>query len=80
MTSLVLTEYSISDKNLLGTDLFQLKFPLHNKNIHLLTLMVSSGNRYTFHIENEFFITEYHVSVNFEISIFSSQQVTCLTS
>ena len=31
ITSLVITEYSISDINLLGTDLFQLKFPLYNR-------------------------------------------------
>ena len=31
LTSLVITEYSISDVNLLGTDLFPLKFPLYNR-------------------------------------------------
>ena len=31
ITSLVITEYSISDIKLLGTDLFQLKFPLYNR-------------------------------------------------
>ena len=31
ITSLVITEYSISDINLLGTDLFPLKFPLYNR-------------------------------------------------
>ena len=31
ITSLVITEYSISDIKLLGTDLFPLKFPLYNK-------------------------------------------------
>ena len=30
ITSLVITEYSISDIRLLGTDLFPLKFPLYN--------------------------------------------------
>ena len=29
--SLVITEYSLSDIKLLGTDLFQLKFPLYNR-------------------------------------------------
>ena len=29
--SLVITEYSISDINLLGTDLFPLKFPLYKR-------------------------------------------------
>ena len=31
ITSLVITEYSISDIDLLGTDLFPLKFPLYNR-------------------------------------------------
>ena len=31
ITSLVITEYSISDIKLLGTDLFPLKFPLYNR-------------------------------------------------
>ena len=31
ITSLVITEYSISDINLLGTDLSLLKFPLYNR-------------------------------------------------
>ena len=31
ITSLVITEYSISDINLLGTDLFPFKFPLYNR-------------------------------------------------
>ena len=31
ITSLVITEYSISDIKLLGTDLFLLKFPLDNR-------------------------------------------------
>ena len=31
ITSLVITEYSLSDINLLGTDLFPLKFPLYNR-------------------------------------------------
>ena len=31
ITSLIITEYSISDINMLGTDLFQLKFPLYNR-------------------------------------------------
>ena len=31
IASLVITEYSISDINLLGTDLFPLKFPLYNR-------------------------------------------------
>ena len=31
ITSLVTTEYSISDINLLGTDLFPLNFPLYNR-------------------------------------------------
>ena len=31
ITSLAITEYSISDKKLLGTDLFRLKFPLYNR-------------------------------------------------
>ena len=31
ITSLVITEYSISDLKLLGTDLFPLKFPLYNR-------------------------------------------------
>ena len=31
ITSLVITEYSISDMKLLGTDLFPLKFPLYNR-------------------------------------------------
>ena len=31
ITSLVITEYSISDIKLLGTDLFPLKFPLNNR-------------------------------------------------
>ena len=31
ITSLVITEYSISDIKLLGTDLFLLKFPLYNR-------------------------------------------------
>ena len=30
-SSLVITEYSISDINILGTDLFPLKFPLYNR-------------------------------------------------
>ena len=34
ITSPVITEYSISNVNLLGTDLFPLKFPLY---IHLMT-------------------------------------------
>ena len=29
--SLVITEYSISDIHMMGTDLFPLKFPLYNK-------------------------------------------------
>ena len=58
--SLVITEYSISDLNLLGTDLFPLKFPLYNlQNIHLRTPTVSSGNRYAFSFENKFIITEF---------------------
>ena len=31
ITSLVITEYSVSDINLLGTHLFPLKFPLYNR-------------------------------------------------
>ena len=31
ITSFVITEYSISDIKLLGTDLFPLKFPLYNR-------------------------------------------------
>ena len=31
ITSLVITEYSISDIKLLGTDLFPSKFPLYNR-------------------------------------------------
>ena len=31
ITSLVITDYSLSDIRLLGTDLFQLKFPLYNR-------------------------------------------------
>ena len=31
ITSLIITEYSISDMKLLGTDLFPLKFPLYNR-------------------------------------------------
>ena len=31
LTSLVMTEYLISDINMLGTDLFPLKFPLYNR-------------------------------------------------
>ena len=31
ITSLIITEYSISDIKLLGTDLFPLKFPLYNR-------------------------------------------------
>ena len=31
ITSLVITEYPISDIKLLGTDLFPLKFPLYNR-------------------------------------------------
>ena len=31
ITSLVITEYLISDINMLGTDLFPLKFPLYNR-------------------------------------------------
>ena len=31
ITYLVITEYSISDIKLLGTDLFPLKFPLYNR-------------------------------------------------
>ena len=31
ISSLVITEYSISDIKLLGTDLFPLKFPLYNR-------------------------------------------------
>ena len=31
ITSLVITEYSISNIKLLGTDLFPLKFPLYNR-------------------------------------------------
>ena len=31
ITSLVITEYSLSDIKLLGTDLFPLKFPLYNR-------------------------------------------------
>ena len=31
ITSLVITEYSISDIKLLGTDLFSFKFPLYNR-------------------------------------------------
>ena len=31
ITSLVITEYSISDIKLLGTDLFPLKIPLYNR-------------------------------------------------
>ena len=31
ITSLVITEYSISNIRLLGTDLFPLKFPLYNR-------------------------------------------------
>ena len=31
ITSLVITEYSVSDIQLLGTDLFLLKFPLYNR-------------------------------------------------
>ena len=38
----------------MGKDLFPLKFPLH-----LATQTVSSGNRYTFSMENEFIITEF---------------------
>ena len=53
ITSVVITEYSISDIKLLGTDLFPLKFP-----IHLTTPTVTSGNRYTISIENKFIITE----------------------
>ena len=31
ITSLVITEFSITDIKLLGTDLFPLKFPLYNR-------------------------------------------------
>ena len=31
ITSLVITEYPISDMKLLGTDLFPFKFPLYNR-------------------------------------------------
>ena len=31
ITSLIITEYSISDINMLGTDLFPLKFSLYNR-------------------------------------------------
>ena len=54
--SLVITEYLISDINMLGTDPFPLKLPLY---IHLMTLTVASGNRYTFFIENKFIITKF---------------------
>ena len=57
ITSLVITEYTIFDIKLLGTDLFPLKFPVYN-NIHLTTPTVTSGNRYTISIENKFIITE----------------------
>ena len=51
ITALVITEYSISDIKLLGTDLSPL-------NIHLTTPTVTSGNRYTISIENKLIITE----------------------
>ena len=46
ITSLVITEYSISDINLLGADIFLLKFPLYNRIFILTTPTVTSGNRY----------------------------------
>ena len=63
ITSLVITEYSISDTKLLGTDQFPLKLPLYNR-IFALTLTVNSGNRYTISIENKFFITEFLPNVS----------------
>ena len=53
VTSPVITEYSIADIKLLGTDQFPLKFPLY-----LMTPTVTSGNRYTISIENKFIITK----------------------
>ena len=58
ITSLFITEYSISDIKLQGTDLFPLKIPSLEQNIHLTTPTVTSGNRYTISMENKFIITE----------------------
>ena len=59
ITSLFITEYSLSDNNLQGTDLFPLKLPLYNRIFLLTSPTVRSGNRYTISIENRFIITEF---------------------
>ena len=55
ITSLVITEYSIPDINLLGMERYPLKFPLYNRIFYLRTPKVSSGNKYTFHQMQKFF-------------------------
>ena len=42
ITSLFITEYSISDIKLLGTDLFPLKFPLYNRIFTMCQTILSS--------------------------------------
>ena len=48
ITSLVITEYSISGIKLLGTDLFSLKFPLYNR-----IFTNDTGSNFWEHIENK---------------------------
>ena len=67
MYATVKTLYSVTRYNRIfnirhkyaGNGSVSIKIPTLKQNIHLATLTVTSGNRYTFSIKNKFIITEF---------------------